>query len=166
MGMVITWQKWSCSSATSWQPQLSRVTGIVAAVDDDAATLDVCLAKRDRYLDANEKRYDHVTGQRIYDKFEAPDLHEDEEADDSHGDDGVNDGYQNVAWVCSPDIDYIWLSEDRVLRCVTSPSSSHFPGTHHTNTNCCRLNCKTQESYKNRWRLLSGLILTSNALPP
>ncbi|KAI0440410.1 hypothetical protein F4803DRAFT_527203 [Xylaria telfairii] len=98
VGMVITWQKWSCSSATSWQPQLSRVTAIVAAVDDDAATLGVCLAKRDRYLDGNEKRYDHITGQRIYDKFEAPDLHEDEDTDDNHGDDGVNDGYRNLAW--------------------------------------------------------------------
>ncbi|KAI8948834.1 hypothetical protein F4801DRAFT_581005 [Xylaria longipes] len=98
VGMVITWQKWSCSSATSWQPQLSRVTAIVAGVDDDAAALDVCLAKRDRYLDGNEKRYDHITGRRIYDKFEAPDLYEEEEVDDDHDDCGVEDGYRNVAW--------------------------------------------------------------------
>ncbi|KAI1737966.1 hypothetical protein F4680DRAFT_426677 [Xylaria scruposa] len=96
VGMVITWQKWSCSSATSWQPQLSRVTAIVVRVDDDATVLDVCLAKRDRYLDGNEKRYDHVTGQRIYDKFEAPDLHEGET--DDHHDGGVEDGYRDVAW--------------------------------------------------------------------
>ncbi|KAI1747801.1 hypothetical protein F4782DRAFT_543292 [Xylaria castorea] len=96
VGMVIIWQKWSCSSATSWQPQLSRVTAIVVRVDDDAAALDVCLAKRDRYLDGNEKRYDHITGQRIYDKFEAPDLQE--EADDDHDDGSVEDGYRNVAW--------------------------------------------------------------------
>ncbi|TRX93473.1 hypothetical protein FHL15_005748 [Xylaria flabelliformis] len=97
VGMVITWQKWSCSSATSWQPQLSRVTAIVLRVDDDAAAIDVCLAKRDRYLDGNEKRYDHITGQRIYDKFEAPDLHEGE-TDDDHDDGAVEDGYRNVAW--------------------------------------------------------------------
>ncbi|KAI0184823.1 hypothetical protein EV127DRAFT_443285 [Xylaria flabelliformis] len=97
VGMVITWQKWSCSSATSWQPQLSRVTAIVVRVDDDATALDVCLAKRDRYLDGNEKRYDHITGQRIYDKFEAPDLHEGE-ADDDHDDGAVEEGYRNVAW--------------------------------------------------------------------
>ncbi|KAI0454939.1 hypothetical protein F5B21DRAFT_503735 [Xylaria acuta] len=98
VGMVIAWQKWSCSSATSWQPQLSRVTAIVARVDEDAAALNVCLAKRDRYLDGNEKRYDHITGQRIYDKFEAPDLDEEEEVGDNHDDGGVEDGYQNVAW--------------------------------------------------------------------
>ncbi|KAI0543466.1 hypothetical protein F4679DRAFT_568635 [Xylaria curta] len=94
VGMVITWAKWSCSSATLWQPQLSSVTGIVVRVDDDAAGLYVCLAKRDRYLDGNEKRYDHVTGQRIYDKFEAPDLDEGEA--DYH--DAVEDGYRVVTW--------------------------------------------------------------------
>ncbi|KAI1101580.1 hypothetical protein F4804DRAFT_315495 [Jackrogersella minutella] len=85
VGMVITWQQWSCSSATSWQPQLSNVTGVVVRIDDDATGLEVCLAKRDRYLDRNEKKYDHSTGQRIYDKFEAPDLDEDEDEDDDEG---------------------------------------------------------------------------------
>ncbi|KAJ2992186.1 hypothetical protein NUW58_g2255 [Xylaria curta] len=98
VGMVITWQKWSCSSATSWQPQLSRVTAIVAKIDDDAVALGVCLAKRDRYLNGNEKRYDHRTGQRIYDKFEAPDLGEEDEADDEYADADEDEGYQNLSW--------------------------------------------------------------------
>ncbi|KAI3326372.1 hypothetical protein HD806DRAFT_404431 [Xylariaceae sp. AK1471] len=93
-GMVISWQKWSCSSATSWQPQLSRVTAIVVRVDDDSAALEVCLAKRDRYLDGNEKRYDHRTGQRIYEKFEAPDMYEEDDNDNA----GVDEGYRIVSW--------------------------------------------------------------------
>ncbi|KAI1453560.1 hypothetical protein F4805DRAFT_363882 [Annulohypoxylon moriforme] len=80
-GMVITWQQWACSSATGWQPQLSNVTGVVVRIDDDATGVEVCLAKRDRYLDRNEKKYDH-NGQRIYDKFEAPDLDDDDEEED------------------------------------------------------------------------------------
>ncbi|KAI0179391.1 hypothetical protein GGR52DRAFT_304633 [Hypoxylon sp. FL1284] len=82
VGMVITWQHWSCSSATNWQPQLSSVTGIVLRIDDDATGLEVCLAKRDRYLDRNKKQYDEDTGQRIYDRFEAPDLDDGEEEDE------------------------------------------------------------------------------------
>ncbi len=95
--MVITWLKWTCSSATSWQPQLSRVAAIVVKVD--AAALEVCLAKRDRHLDENEKRYDHRTGQRIYGRFEVPDLREEDEVDDDHDDAGVDEGYRNVPWV-------------------------------------------------------------------
>ncbi|KAF2965616.1 hypothetical protein GQX73_g7963 [Xylaria multiplex] len=98
VGMVITWLKWTCSSTTSWQPQLSRVAGIVVQVDEDVAALGVCLAKRDRHLDENEKRYDYRTGQRIYDRFEAPDLHEENEADDSYADAGVDEGYRNIPW--------------------------------------------------------------------
>ncbi|KAI1810443.1 hypothetical protein GGS20DRAFT_567482 [Poronia punctata] len=92
-GMVISWAKWSCSSATRWQPQLSRVTAIITRVNEDAASLEVCLAKRDRHLDGNEKRYDE-TGQRIYDKFEAPDIHEEDEDDDT----GVDEGHRTVYW--------------------------------------------------------------------
>ncbi|KAH9907088.1 hypothetical protein F4778DRAFT_724661 [Xylariomycetidae sp. FL2044] len=84
-GMVITWGKWSCSSATNWQPQVSRVTGVVVRVDDDATGLEVCLAKRDRHLDGNEKRFDHATGQRVYGRFEAPDLDEDEDVVEDEG---------------------------------------------------------------------------------
>ncbi|KAI0506343.1 hypothetical protein F5B22DRAFT_650903 [Xylaria bambusicola] len=97
VGMVIAWLKWTCSSATGWQPQLSRVAAIVAKVDDDAATLKVCLAKRDRHLNANEKRYDHTTGQRIYDRFEAPDLDEEGEENDDY-EDGVDEGYCDISW--------------------------------------------------------------------
>ncbi|KAI0399622.1 hypothetical protein F4802DRAFT_588675 [Xylaria palmicola] len=97
-GMVITWQKWSCSSATNWQPLLSGVTAVIARVDDDMTALEVCLAKRDRYLDGNEKRYDPITGQRIYDKFEAPDLGDEEEDADDHDDGGIDEGYRNISW--------------------------------------------------------------------
>ncbi|KAI0480005.1 hypothetical protein F4859DRAFT_456434 [Xylaria cf. heliscus] len=126
VGMVITWQKWSCSSATSWQPQLSRVTAIVAGVDDDATALDVCLAKRDRYLDGNEKRYDHITGQRIYDKFEAPDLDEEREADDDHDDGGMGDGYRNMTWAEMQDPRILQepldttIEYDRTSNCIAS----------------------------------------------
>ncbi|KAI1490247.1 hypothetical protein F5X96DRAFT_637187 [Biscogniauxia mediterranea] len=79
VGMVITWQKWSCSAATNWQPQISNVSAVVVDVKDDGAELRVCLAKRDRYLDGNPKQYDPYTGQRVYGRFEAPDLDEDDE---------------------------------------------------------------------------------------
>ncbi|KAI1501340.1 hypothetical protein F5X99DRAFT_382930 [Biscogniauxia marginata] len=96
VGMVVTWKKWSCSSATNWQPQLSNVSAVVVRIsDDDATTLEVCLAKRDRHLDGNQKRYDPYTGQRLYDRFEAPDLDEDEDRDDdAERDDEV--GYQTL----------------------------------------------------------------------
>ncbi|KAI0596364.1 hypothetical protein F4775DRAFT_565090 [Biscogniauxia sp. FL1348] len=81
IGMVITWQKWSCSSATNWQPQISNVGAVVVDIKDDGAELEVCLAKRDRYLDGNQKQYDPYTGQRLYGRFEAPDLDEDDEAE-------------------------------------------------------------------------------------
>ncbi|KAI2638678.1 hypothetical protein GGS26DRAFT_542562 [Hypomontagnella submonticulosa] len=93
IGMVITWQQWSCSSATKWQPQLSNVTGVVTRVDDDATGLEVCLAKRDRYLDRNEKKYDTSTGQRIYDRFEAPDINEDEDEDE-----GEDEGFRTLGF--------------------------------------------------------------------
>ncbi|KAI1653862.1 hypothetical protein F4813DRAFT_373039 [Daldinia decipiens] len=94
VGMVITWQQWSCSSATSWQPQLSNVTGVVVRIDDDATGLEVCLAKRDRYLDRNQKKYDESTGQRIYDKFEAPDLDD----DDDDEDEGEDEGFRTIGF--------------------------------------------------------------------
>ncbi|RYP51474.1 hypothetical protein DL768_003204 [Monosporascus sp. mg162] len=85
-GMVITWKKWSCSEATGWGPQISDVTGVVVRIDHDATGVEVCLAKRDRNLDGSQKRYDPLTGQRIYGKFEAPDLEEDDdEAEEDEG---------------------------------------------------------------------------------
>ncbi|KAI1394423.1 uncharacterized protein F4822DRAFT_47352 [Hypoxylon trugodes] len=93
VGMVITWQQWSCSSATNWQPQLSNVAGVVVRIDDDATGLEVCLAKRDRNLDRNEKKYDQNTGQRIYDKFEAPDLDDDDDEDE-----GEDEGFRTIGF--------------------------------------------------------------------
>lgn len=92
-GMVITWKKWSCSATTSWQPQLSDVTGVVVRIDDDATGVEVCLAKRDRDLDGNQKRYDPVTGKRVYDKFEAPDLDEDDGAAEDE-----DEGYRTLSF--------------------------------------------------------------------
>ncbi|RYP74109.1 hypothetical protein DL771_003167 [Monosporascus sp. 5C6A] len=86
-GMVITWKKLSCSEATGWEPQISDVTGVVVRIDDDAKAVEVCLAKRDRNLDGSQKRYDPLTGQRIYGKFEAPDLEEDD-GDEAEEDEG------------------------------------------------------------------------------
>ncbi|KAK4113417.1 hypothetical protein N656DRAFT_797291 [Canariomyces notabilis] len=76
-GMVLTWKQWVLSKATNWQPQVSNLTGIVAAVPDDGS-LTVRLAKRDWNLDHNEKVYDE-DGNRIYDKFELPGMDEEEE---------------------------------------------------------------------------------------
>ncbi|KAI5925215.1 hypothetical protein F4810DRAFT_709018 [Camillea tinctor] len=93
VGMVITWQKWSCSSATNWQPQVSNVSAVVVDVKANGTELEVCLAKRDRYLDGNQKQYDPYTGQRLYDRFEAPDLDEDD--DDAEQDD---EGYLTLSF--------------------------------------------------------------------
>ncbi|RYP40441.1 hypothetical protein DL767_001677 [Monosporascus sp. MG133] len=86
-GMVITWKKWSCSEATGWGPQISDVTGVVVRIDDDMTSVEVCLAKRDRNLDGSQKRYDPLTGQRVYGKFEAPDFDDDddEKAEEDEG---------------------------------------------------------------------------------
>ncbi|KAI1294360.1 hypothetical protein F5Y03DRAFT_399660 [Xylaria venustula] len=113
-GMVIAWLKWTCSSATGWQPQVSRVTAIVARVNDDATMLNVCLAKRDRYLDESEKRYDHVTGKRIYGRFEAPDLSEEEEINDD-GDAGADEGYRDIAWTD--------IQDPRILQYPLNPTA-------------------------------------------
>lgn len=78
VGMVITWTAWLLSSATGWQPQVSNLTGIVTSVKEDGLMMEVLLARRDRNLDRNEKSYDKETGQRVYDRFEAPDLDDDD----------------------------------------------------------------------------------------
>ncbi|KAI0967122.1 hypothetical protein F4678DRAFT_465665 [Xylaria arbuscula] len=114
-GMVIAWLKWTCSSATGWQPQVSRVTAIVARVDHDATMLNVCLAKRDRHLDESEKRYDYVTGKRIYDRFEAPDLSEEEEINDDGGDAGADEGYRDVPWAD--------IQDPRILQYPLNPTA-------------------------------------------
>ncbi|KAK9414479.1 hypothetical protein SUNI508_11189 [Seiridium unicorne] len=82
-GMVITWKQFILSKATHWQPQVLSLTGIICRIDDDSTTsLEVMLAKRDRDLEQPEKEYDDNTGQRIYEKFEAPDIEDEEERED------------------------------------------------------------------------------------
>jgi hypothetical protein len=73
-GMIITWKQWLLSKKTDWQPQIADVTAIVTKVDYDTSTVEVFMARRDRNLEENEKVYDDDTGERIYDRFEAPDL--------------------------------------------------------------------------------------------
>ncbi|KAM3515067.1 hypothetical protein MY11210_001305 [Beauveria gryllotalpidicola] len=82
-GQLITWKQLSMSKATSWQPQLASFTGVVLP-GSDGNSLNVVLAKRDR--ETNEHVYDEHTGQRVYEKFEAPALDDEEgfEADDGH----------------------------------------------------------------------------------
>ncbi|KAM3452248.1 hypothetical protein MY3296_004686 [Beauveria thailandica] len=81
-GQLITWKQLSMSKATSWQPQLASFTGVVLP-GSDGHSLNVMLAKRDR--ETNDHVYDEHTGQRVYEKFEAPALdEEDSEADDGH----------------------------------------------------------------------------------
>lgn len=91
VGMVITWTAWLLSSATGWQPRVSNMTGIVTNIKEEDVTIEVLLARRDRNLDRNEKTYDQETGQRIYDRFEAPDS-------DDDFDDAEDEGYRTLAF--------------------------------------------------------------------
>lgn len=88
-GMVITWQELSMSKATNWQPQMINKTALVLGPGAND-TVRVLLAKRDR--DYDEKEYDEETGQRIYDRFEAPDFDEDEQVD------ADDDGNRLLSW--------------------------------------------------------------------
>ncbi|KXX73960.1 hypothetical protein MMYC01_209691 [Madurella mycetomatis] len=98
-GMVLTWKQWLLSKATSWQPQVSSLTGLVVDVLEKSS-LRVRLAKRDRNLDQNEKVYDDE-GNRVYDKFELPGVDdEDEEA--------AEEGYRTL--------EFADMIEPRVLR--------------------------------------------------
>ncbi len=76
--MVLTWKQWLLSKATSWQPQVSALTGVVIEVLDGNA-LTVRLANADRNIDcAARKTYDD-DGNRVYDKFELPGMDEESE---------------------------------------------------------------------------------------
>ncbi|WYZ41248.1 hypothetical protein EsH8_V_000143 [Colletotrichum jinshuiense] len=87
IGMVITWKQLLLSPATNWQPEVVNLTGILVRVhDEDASDLEFLLAQRDRNLEHAEKKYDEDTGERVYDRFEAPD--DDEDADDEEQDEG------------------------------------------------------------------------------
>ncbi|RCI13138.1 hypothetical protein L249_1136 [Ophiocordyceps polyrhachis-furcata BCC 54312] len=88
-GMIITWRQMVMSKATRWQPQIAQRTGRVLSGTDEAE-VHVQLAVRDR--EDRKKTYDAKTGQRVYDKFEAPDL---DGEDDVDGDD---DGVRMLSW--------------------------------------------------------------------
>ncbi|KAK1982263.1 hypothetical protein LZ30DRAFT_590909 [Colletotrichum cereale] len=95
LGMVITWKQWLLSSATNWQPEVVNLTGILVRVHDEEATdLEFLLAQRDREVDRTEKKYDEDTGERVYDRFEAPDDDEDDDADDE-----PDQGYRRLKYM-------------------------------------------------------------------
>ncbi|KAH7025704.1 uncharacterized protein B0I36DRAFT_351683 [Microdochium trichocladiopsis] len=127
VGMVITWKKWSCSAATKWQPLISDVTAVVIRVENEGSTLEVCLAKRDRHLDRAAKRYDEVTGQRLYDKFEAPDINDDEDENEALEDEQDDDGFRAL--------DFTELLEPRVVQQAADDKASTQPEAAQTNGN-------------------------------
>ncbi|KAH8671656.1 hypothetical protein BX600DRAFT_459459 [Xylariales sp. PMI_506] len=97
--MVITWQQFVCSKATKYQPQVLSLTGVVCRVDEDGKELEVMLARRDLKWEQKEKQYDYNTGERIYDKFDAPDLEdEDEEEEDAEETRRWNEGYRTLSF--------------------------------------------------------------------
>ncbi|OAA56826.1 hypothetical protein ISF_07342 [Cordyceps fumosorosea ARSEF 2679] len=87
-GQLITWKQLSMSKATGWQPQLASFTAVVL-VGSDKDNIQVLLAKRDR--ETNDHVYDEHTGQRVYEKFEAPALDDEEEAE-------ADDGHRTISW--------------------------------------------------------------------
>lgn len=94
LGLMIAWKQLICTEATQWQPQLSNyVTASVTEAREGSAFFQVQLARRDRNLDRNMKKYDEETGQRVYGKFEAPDSDEDEDDDQApeEDDDGIRE---------------------------------------------------------------------------
>jgi len=94
-GMVITWKQWLLSTATNWQPQLSNLTAVVVNADDDGTALRVLLSRRDRNLDHAEKQYDSITGQRVYDRFEAPEL-DAAEVQDTSAEEDLEEGFRDL----------------------------------------------------------------------
>ncbi|WQF88256.1 hypothetical protein CDEST_13270 [Colletotrichum destructivum] len=103
LGMVITWKQWLLSSATNWQPEVVSLTGVLVRVhDEEAMDLEFLLARRDRNVGQTEKKYDEDTGERIYDRFEAPD------DDDDEVDDEPDQGYRRL--------NYTDLIEPKILQ--------------------------------------------------
>lgn len=94
-GMVITWKQFILSKATNWQPQVLSLAGVICRIDDDATGLEVMLAKRDRDLEQPEKQYDDFTGQRVYDKFDAPEIEDDAEDEETRR---MNEGYRTLSF--------------------------------------------------------------------
>ncbi|KAJ4396399.1 hypothetical protein N0V93_000618 [Gnomoniopsis smithogilvyi] len=96
LGMVIAWKQLLCTEATQWQPQISDyLTASITEFRNGSAGFEVQLARRDRNIDRNVKKYDEETGQRIYGKFEAPDSDEDRDDD---GPEEEDDGIREVSF--------------------------------------------------------------------
>ena len=78
-GAVVAFKQLDMSEKTNWQPQISGYrTATIDHLQEDG-TLHMTLALRDQHRD--EHRYDRVTGERIYSKFEMP---EPDDEDDEH----------------------------------------------------------------------------------
>ncbi|KXH63073.1 hypothetical protein CSAL01_09960 [Colletotrichum salicis] len=104
LGMVITWKQLALSSQTNWQPQVVSLTGVLVRIyDEDASDLEFILAHRDRGVDRTEKTYDEETGERVYDRFEAPDDDEDEDAENE-----AEEGHRRV--------NYLELIEPKIVQ--------------------------------------------------
>lgn len=81
-GAIVAWKQLLCTEATNWQPQMSDyMTAVVIEADCVKGHLQVQLAKRDRDVEKNEKKFDEETGERIYGKFEVPDEDDEDEED-------------------------------------------------------------------------------------
>ncbi|CEJ80592.1 hypothetical protein VHEMI00767 [[Torrubiella] hemipterigena] len=107
-GMVITWKQLVMSKATNWQPELKGFTALVVSSTNDE--LQLTLAKRDR--NGKSRQYDNETGQRIYDKFEAPDMDDDDDEGEEE-----DDGHRSLPWAD--------LTDPRLLHCKPTEVSRH-----------------------------------------
>ncbi|KAJ4395720.1 hypothetical protein N0V85_006448 [Neurospora sp. IMI 360204] len=105
-GMIVTWKQFLLSKATNWQPQVMNMTGTVVEIWEHN-DLHILLAKRDRYLDVNEKVYDDE-GNRVYDKFEVPE-------DEDDADQDAENGYRTINFADMMEPRVLRQSEDEVL---------------------------------------------------
>ncbi|OHW93907.1 hypothetical protein CSPAE12_07633 [Colletotrichum incanum] len=121
LGMVITWKQWLLSSATNWQPEVVNLTGIIVRVHDENATdLEFLLAQRDRDVDRTEKKYDEDTGERVYDRFEAPD-------DDDDADDEPDQGYRRLKYLDLIEPKIVQLPLEDQAKPISNEDSSAAP---------------------------------------
>ncbi|KXH38814.1 hypothetical protein CNYM01_05993 [Colletotrichum nymphaeae SA-01] len=105
LGMVVTWKQLVLSSQTNWQPQVVSLTGVLVRIyDEDASDLEFILAHRDRGVDRTEKTYDEETGERVYDRFEAPD----DDEDDEDAENELEEGHRRV--------NYLELIEPKIVQ--------------------------------------------------
>ncbi|KAI0133973.1 hypothetical protein BJ170DRAFT_608143 [Xylariales sp. AK1849] len=128
-GMVITWKQFILSKATSWQPQVLDLTGVICRIDDDAKGLEVILARRDLAWEETEKEYDDNTGQRVYGKFEAPDFEEEEVEGEDEDTKRKKEGYRTLdfATMMEPRIVQPPIPADDLNREPTIPSIEEDP---------------------------------------